>query len=333
MAESGKGVVPVWYTAADTYPIKLLVHPDIQELVESGWITPTHIQLALTNKCNLLCPFCSYGKVDRELELTLAEVVELLDRFSVLGTSAITVTGGGEPTLHPDFNTIIKEAADTYGYALGLITNGTCLGQVTGKSFGSLVWCRVSCSDYWDYRVHAHHVRERVEDYPDVDWGLSYVVGGVGVFKLTNFLRCVDLANMTGMKYVRVVADLTDPETAMPMEAVKEMLDMNGVGDDLVIYQGRKNTTRGFKECWTSLVKPYIGADGGVYPCCGVQYAEEEVSYTTPVGMRMGKICDIVDIWNEQKPYDGSRCVRCHYHQSNQVLGLLMAGIDHADFI
>jgi len=40
-----------------------------------------------------------------------------------------------------------------------------------------------------------------------------------------------------------------------------------------------------------------------------------------------------VDIWNEQKPYDGSRCVRCHYHQSNQVLGLLMAGIDHADFI
>lgn len=313
-------------------PIKMLIHPDTALALEMEHIYPTHIQLVLTNRCNLLCPFCSYSAVDRKLELTLAEITKTLQDFADQGAIAVTITGGGEPTLHPDFNAVVDAALDM-DYAVGMITNGTLLERVRTTVLSQLVWCRISCSDHWDYDKYQKGVRTAVMAAPDADWGMSYVVGCGADFKLANLVACVRMANELEMKYVRVVSDLTHPDKATSMEVVAHVLAINDVDDSRVIYQGRKNTTPGFKQCWCSLVKPYIGADGGIYPCCGVQYAEEEISFNTPVAMRMGTIEDIKTIWNAQTPYNGSKCVRCHYHQYNTVWNQLKQGVDHADFI
>jgi MoaA/NifB/PqqE/SkfB family radical SAM enzyme len=322
----------VSYTSADTVPIKMLVHQDTVIGMETGMLIPTHIQLVLTNQCNLMCPFCSYGKVDRKLSLTLPEVIRVLDNFKQLGSEAVTITGGGEPTLYPEFDRTVQ-AAVNMDYSVGLITNGTVLDRVDPRGLNQMVWSRVSCSDHWDCDKYQAGVRRAVEMAPVPDWGMSYVVGCGATFRIDNFVKCVRLANELGMKYVRVVSDLTYPEKATSMEVVRQVLAINDVDDSIVIYQGRKNTPAGHPRCWISLIKPYIGADGGIYPCCAVQYAKEELSFTTPKDMRMGTIEDIDDIWDEQKPFDGSKCVRCHYHQYNTTWNQLKQGIDHAEFI
>ena len=62
-------------------------------------------------------------------------------------------------------------------------------------------------------------------------------------------------------------------------EADEAVLREMDVDDKIVIYQGRKKFSRGSAKCLISLIKPLIGSDGNVYPCCGVQYALADSSF------------------------------------------------------
>ena len=94
------------YSSASVFPIKLLHN----EIIKDGKIIPIHVQLIPTNKCNLNCKFCSCGDRRKDLELTLEECKKVIDIVSKRGTKSITITGGGEPLLHPDINKIIRYA-------------------------------------------------------------------------------------------------------------------------------------------------------------------------------------------------------------------------------
>ena len=86
------------FTAANTMAPKLIQCP---QAIVDGKIRPYHIQLVPTNRCNANCSWCSFSKADRRLEMDIDEALEIIDYFAHLGTKAITITGGGEPTLHP----------------------------------------------------------------------------------------------------------------------------------------------------------------------------------------------------------------------------------------
>lgn len=61
---------------------------------------PRQVQLEVTNRCNLDCPMCPREVMDIELEHmewdTFRQVVDKLH-----GDEDITLTGWGEPFLHP----------------------------------------------------------------------------------------------------------------------------------------------------------------------------------------------------------------------------------------
>ncbi len=76
-----------------------------------------------TNMCNLRCKHC-YQRADRPLpnELSLEEKLSLVEQLDRAGVAAIALSGG-EPTIHPDFLTIVKAIADRGIYA-AVATNG-----------------------------------------------------------------------------------------------------------------------------------------------------------------------------------------------------------------
>ncbi|MEM4502292.1 MAG: radical SAM protein [Ignisphaera sp.] len=76
-----------------------------------------------TNICNLRCIHC-YQRAGRNTddELTLSEKLALVEHLDAAGVAAVALSGG-EPTLHPDYLTIVKALAQR-GIYVAIATNG-----------------------------------------------------------------------------------------------------------------------------------------------------------------------------------------------------------------
>lgn len=81
------------------------------------------VYLEITNSCNLNCPFCTNDKGSEFL--TLQEIDLYLSQIKQ-HCNYVYLHILGEPTLHPDFETILN-ILDKYELNLQLVTNGTLL--------------------------------------------------------------------------------------------------------------------------------------------------------------------------------------------------------------
>jgi len=72
-------------------------------------------------RCNLACTYCNEFD-DFSTPVPLEEMNRRIDHLGKLGTAIVTISGG-EPTLHPDLDQIIRRIRGN-GMIAGLITNG-----------------------------------------------------------------------------------------------------------------------------------------------------------------------------------------------------------------
>ena len=82
---------------------------------------PILAQIIPIRRCNLACTYCN--EFDRHSPpVPTAEMLKRIDKLGELGTSIITFSGG-EPTLHPDLDVLIRRVRDQ-GAIATIITNG-----------------------------------------------------------------------------------------------------------------------------------------------------------------------------------------------------------------
>jgi organic radical activating enzyme len=317
------------YTAANQMPAKILRDDALVESVVGGYIPPIHAQIIPTNRCNLNCGFCSCKNRDKGMEIEPNRLMLALYRLRDLGCKSVTITGGGEPLLYHALPEIVKTCREL-DIETGLVTNGVALEHCQLSILQGLRWCRISCSDEADRRGQFGAGISRV-DPGTVDWSLSYVVSANP--NLDRIADYIDFANGHNMTHIRIVTDLLDTAGAPSMENLKAAIRARGVDDSRVIYQGRKAYHHGCSDCRIALLKPVIGPDGLLYPCCGVQYARESMDLDLPDDMIFGSVEEIMEMWVGQQPFDGSRCVRCYYGAYNDCLRLMSTPVDHEAFV
>lgn len=314
------------YSSAGVFPVKLL---QCEKLVDKYQrIKPIHIQLNLTNKCNLSCGFCSCKNRTKGAELDFDKAEKIIDTYAKLGCQAVTITGGGEPTLYKDLPKIIK-LFWRLNIRVGLVTNGINIDEIDNLNL--LTWIRISFDDYRDFNHDfKHRLISAINKNNKVDWSFSYVVT-----KRHNFgqiIKVIEFANNMAFTHVRLVPDLLNLDNVINMDKVENIIKPH-VKDDRVIYQGRKAFTRGRKKCLISLLKPVITVEGSIYPCCGVQYAKKDNIYDYDNTMCMGTISDAQDIFFKQQNFDGSDCDKCYYDSYNEALDDITIDLDHKEFI
>src|SRR6201996_119514 len=86
--------------------------------------SPSHPYMAHIvpmRRCNLACTYCNEYD-DNSKPVPIDEMLRRIDHLGRLGTSVITISGG-EPTLHPELDDIIKRIRKN-GAIAGMITNG-----------------------------------------------------------------------------------------------------------------------------------------------------------------------------------------------------------------
>ena len=308
------------YTSASAFPSKIL-H---QKVIRDGKIIPIHAQISPTNRCNLNCKFCSYRDREKNLEMTLDEIKTAIGVLADRGTKAITWTGGGETCLYKEINEAIDYASD-FGIKSGLVTNGILLKKLYYHD--NLTWCRISSSD--DRVPEFDSIKEAIKINPRTDWAFSHVVTAKPNYETINGL--IDFANKNNFTHVRLVSDLCDLDNVPSMAEVTSEIKNSRIDDSKVIYQGRKDSTRGNKNCYISLLKPTICPEG-IFPCCGTNYAIKGIERRPVEKMRMGKLEDLPEILDKQKYFDGSVCDTCFYSEYNSALSKLKEVPSHLEF-
>ena len=108
--------------------------------------SPISINLDLTTACNFSCPFCVDSKlINAGKSLTLEEVRKTIDTLHSHGLLSVILIGGGEPTLHKDFEEIVRYLKSKR-LQIGIATNGSRLEKIEAVA-GELKekdWIRIS---------------------------------------------------------------------------------------------------------------------------------------------------------------------------------------------
>lgn len=91
------------------------------------------LELELSHECNYRCKYC-YSVAGKKLqnELTLSEIMYVIDQAQDLWVRTIVIIGGGEPLLYPYIKEIIKYI---FSRRINIIifTNGSCLSKELAK--------------------------------------------------------------------------------------------------------------------------------------------------------------------------------------------------------
>jgi MoaA/NifB/PqqE/SkfB family radical SAM enzyme len=119
---------------------KLFAHMDRLTVLQAGGMpVPVNVEIDLSNRCSLGCEWCHFaythtrgplkGKRAKPVgavaggDLMDTELAfDIVDQLIDAGVCSITWTGGGEPTLHPDFDDIVEHGAGRI--AQGIYTHG-----------------------------------------------------------------------------------------------------------------------------------------------------------------------------------------------------------------
>lgn len=262
------------YMAANVFPIKILKHMNLlRSIREDKRILPIHVQLNPTNRCNFSCAYCSCSNRDRDFELSVSEITHIMKLTQSLGCQSVTVTGGGEPLAHKAVREYLRNILDI-GVEIGLVTNAVLLPRLNADILHKLTWCRISSSDELPEQMTRIQLNmdnwfKRINDackHASIDWAFSHVLTRNPNYKLMQ--KLIEFANDHNFTHIRIVSDLLDLNAVQDMTQLQAKMRDLKVDDHRVIYQGRKQYTKGQNPCYISLLKPVIGADGNIYPCC-----------------------------------------------------------------
>jgi MoaA/NifB/PqqE/SkfB family radical SAM enzyme len=155
----------------------------IDELIppEGEWaIAPRQVSIALTNACDLDCPYCFAPK--SRATLAFDRIVTWLKELDANGTLGIGF-GGGEPTLYPRFAELCAHAANNTGLAVTFTTHGHHLEDtILALLRGNVHFIRVSMdgvgATYERLRNRPFNALQRRLDAIRniVPFGINYVV-------------------------------------------------------------------------------------------------------------------------------------------------------------
>jgi MoaA/NifB/PqqE/SkfB family radical SAM enzyme len=271
-------------------PCKIFNHvATLQALARGETVAPITVEIDPTNVCNHRCQWCVSSQSHNGGELTLDVFKRLVDGLRRLGSKSVVLKGGGEPTLHKQFNAMSQAVADA-GLALGVITNGTLPWPDTPRILLETAdWVRISVDAA---RAQTHGVIHGSRDFDRIIRHVTCLtkntrrtlVGLNFVAEPRNYTEIVDFARLgksLGVAYVwfRCVFDptmrLDDPvlrEMRRQTSAAQSLADDNFrvLSSDFDGADGPAPTNRSFpyRQCLGPNLIGIVGGDGEVYACC-----------------------------------------------------------------
>lgn len=256
--------------------------------------------IVINNYCNLKCEYCFASNMLREKPkfMTLVEFKLILMFLSKTREKYLGIIGG-EPTLHPDFESIIRETnkyCRKYNGTATLYTNGICLDKfipIIGKRIGILLNCnspKNMPSEYWKNILGLFEHMDHLSWLENSSDSLKKITVGCNVYPgLTDYSYIWDLVD----KY-----------------------HIFGLRTSVVSPDGIYSEMRKDKEAYYKIMKPiflehcrnaikhkcFLLMDCNVIPMCYFESDERELVYNACVFQSNHNFCEpVIDIKSNYK--------------------------------
>jgi organic radical activating enzyme len=336
---------------------KLLKHlPKIQLLQDRKRPSPVMFHMSPCNPCNLTCSFCCFANRTMKEMLTLSQMQKAIDSFVELGATGMELTGGGEPTLHPDFDKVVNYAYDK-GLKIGVVTNGTRITKwhKVGGVWDKLQWIRIGMYGFtegYEYDIDA------LRQYPnltiggayiwDENWHTSKNPNIIGVWSDTKSKQLSKKRQLP--EHFNKMIEWVEAEKIPTRIAFNSIKKSEMILEDLEMIRARikdKNLSYAFlsdfnwqserknSNCYMHNFKPFVFTDGNVYVCPCAEMAQEN-SYKVNDEFKICDIDGILDFYNEIQANDGVRrthaCSYCKYAAQNELIDDALTVTEHNDF-
>lgn len=347
---------------------KVLWHADkLQELRLTGRTNaPVNVEIDLSNRCSLGCTWCHFaythtrgllagkhakpeGAIAGGDLMDAGLAAQILQELAIAGVQSVTWTGGGEPTLHPDFETIVEFAA-SLGIKQGMYTHGGHIDDrraaLLKQSF-SWVYVSLDAANATDYKhskgvdrfaAVCANVGRLVAAQGDATIGIGYLVHRDNIDAIPD---AIELAHSLGADYIQfrptIAYDQLHPDISAEntewVEEARQVLRLF-TGDPFVIadlerfkdYQ--KWAGHGYATCYWAALQTVITPNGKVWRCLNKREHGDAM---------LGDLTQesFADIWARAGTcaVDGSCRVMCRGHVPNQTLNAVMAAPVHPEFI
>lgn len=320
---------------------KILRFPDVLAAIrrrERVW--PLNVEMDLTNRCNAGCRHCDFRYMHDGAVLPTDLAERVLTDLAEGGTRAVTFTGGGEPTLHPDFARLALHAA-SLGLKVGVYSNGLRPDPLTVSMYAfAWVYLSLDAVDPESYREV-----KRVEGFWQVldtaRWLLTYREGNSPKVGLGFLLSAhnwgdatvaADLATRLGVDYCQFRPIVSD-DPATDYSWIREALPMldSLAGPRVYVSRARfvellEGQVRGYAVCRASELVPCVGADGTLWACPNTRGKR-----------KLGSLADesFAAIWaRREAQMVGPDCRRaCRDHALNETLEYVCQEGPHDAFV
>lgn len=344
--------------------LKLLWHTEkVTDWKRGKNISPVMVEIDLTNRCQLKCKFCTFRYLNDKFDIPRSDICKAITEMANMGVKAINFTGGGEPTLHKDFCSILGHAAE-YGLDVGLFTNGYNLtDEMIEKILRCCSWVRVSIDAATDKTFFEskgvnglQRTLDNVKKLHDkkiyfgspTDVGVGFVITRENYKEIHQFVEA--FKDLNRLKYIQFkpcidnVFEDTKTEAKWWEEEVKPRLLQAMAKNSKVVTNYYKfndlvsDIGREYDVCYGHQFCPCVGATGDVWVCTHLR-GFPEYSF----GNIKGKDFSFENIWNCRKRQDViksidlSKCQKyCRNNEINKVLYMLKhtpQGVYHENFL
>lgn len=339
--------------------LKAAWHLDRIESLRAGRrIAPVELQLILSDLCNHDCHFCAYrasnglsserfvevkdGVENRNpnRKIPTKKALEILSDAARAGVKSVIFTGGGEPTVHPDYLNIFEYAL-RLGLECSLNTNGVRFVSGWESVLPKFTYVRFSidagtAEEYAKVRgcPESHYAKAlaNMRDLRDqvVRQGTACVVGAGYVVTPGNYRNLdVGISNIkaTGAEYVRLAAmQSTEGEEAylgawrMALEHGEKCQKLHETGDFRVynLMSGVIGERPDYQFCGFQHFVLYVGANLECYRCCYTAYTDHGLVGSLK-NQSLRQYLGERDLGN----FDARSCEVCPLNEKNRVIEYL----------
>jgi radical SAM protein with 4Fe4S-binding SPASM domain len=317
---------------------KFLSHADrVDKILKRKMPPPVTAEIYLTNKCNHACIWCvseDYRWMTND-KMPIERFTTLLEELSQRDVRAISLSGGGEPLLHPKFDGILDIMARyKHKFKYGLVTNGVFLNRHIEKINDLFQWVRISldaANSEQHYVVH----KGRQDDFERIIDNISQLHSPyVGVGYLVCEDNCKDIYDFIigtlprNVDYIQIRPAYWTHQLSLndANNFVKEVEEAKrDKRSNLLVYINMhrfdtlKNQSKEFLKCHSTPLIAIVGPEGNLYLCCQRQ-GEKDALIGNIMQSNFWSVWDSEAHWQAIDSIDVKQCPSCRNAPYNKII-------------